>query len=478
MMVPAPPHEIPASGPAVAVDDRDSSLDTEASAPAHRLGGDDAAAHNDELEDDTLPMLDAVPRRAAAAPAASGAPRPQLQPRPARRATNGSYSLPRSRPRPLPAVDPIPPLAGVQVAVAVCGALSGAALLVVGRPTGWWPLTLAIIFGIGGWLASLLAAHPRRAGGVLLASQLLVLGWALALVGPRSALLAVAALIVLVALWLCGRGASAIAAALAVALYVAAVALAATVGIRPALVLDASAGAVFDGAVSFLALLLMLRLALRLHTAAAKAEALAAARSFELDVVRGRTAVLRRQVEHDAERLRLALREAQTGTPAPSVNATGVLSPLADEIEVTAARLHALHRDREQRRELERGIYRLVRALERAWLGLPWEWPEASGTKLDDVVALLRSPNPREIARAHLDDTSGLLPIPTLDAAHTPPWAPPQPHPLAPLAEPEPLWSSGELRATYRNSGQLARQPVLPWDEWDDWRGWDASEEE
>ena len=364
------------------------------------------------------------------------------------------------------------------MAVAVCGALSGAALLVVGQPAGWWPLTLAIIFGISGWLASLLTAHPRRAGGVLVASQLLVLGWVLALVGPRSAMLVVAALIVVVALWLCGRGASAIAAALAVTLYVAAIALTVVNAIRPALVLDVSAGAVFDGAVSCLGLLLMLRLALRLHTAAAKAEALAAARSFELDVVRGRTAAVRHQVERDAERLRLALREAQTGAPAPTVNAEGTLSPLADEIEVTAARLHALHRDREQRRELDLGIYRLVRALERAWLGLPWEWPEASGTKLDDVVALLRSPNPREIARTHLDDTSGLLPIPTLDAAHIPPWAPPLPHPLAPLAEPAPLWTSGELRATYRNSGQLARQPVLPWDEWDDWRGWDASEEE
>ncbi|HEX6798570.1 MAG TPA: hypothetical protein VF116_12745 [Ktedonobacterales bacterium] len=459
----------PAPEPVSHLDDNDINFDAEADALAN-LRDEDDIAPPEEREEDTLPALDITSRPTAAVP--------QLHPHAARRAANGPLPVPRSRPRPLPAVDPIPPLAGVQVAVAVCGALSGATLLVVGRPTGWWPLTLAIISGLGGWLASLLAAHPRRAGGALLASQLLALGWALALVGPRSAMLAVAALIVLVALWLCGRGAAAIVAALAAALYIAAAALTAVSVLRPSLVLDASAGAVFDGAVSCLALLLMLRLALRLHTTAAKAEALAAARAFELDVVHGRSAVLRRQVERDAERLRQALREAQTGAPAPAVHAAGALSPLADEIEVTAARLHALHRDREQRRALERGIYRLVRALERAWLGLPWEWPEPSGTKLDDVVALLRSPNPREIARAHLDDTSGLLPIPTLDAAHTPPWAPPRPHPLAPLAEPEPLWSSGELRATYRNSGQLARQPVLPWDEWDDWRGWDPSEEE
>lgn len=382
------------------------------------------------------------------------------------------------RPHPLPALDPLPPLAGVQVAVAVCGALSGAALLVVGHPAGWWPLTLAIIAGIGGWLASLPSAHPTRAGWALIVSQLLALGWALALVGPRSALLVVAALIVLLALWLRGRGAAAMAAALAVMLYVAAVTLTVVNALRPALVLDASSGAVFDGAVSCFGLLLILWLALRLYTSAVKAEALAAARSFEMAVVSDRALALRHQVEGDAERLRLALREAQTDAPVPEVSAAGALSPLADEIDVTAARLHALHRDRGERRQLERAIARLARALERAWLGLPWEWPDASGTRLDDVVALLRSPNPREIARAHLDDTSGLLPIPTLDAAYEPPWAPPQPHPLAPLAEPEPLWSSGELRAAYRNAEWGARQPVLPWDEWDDWRGWDAWQEE
>lgn len=395
--------------------------------------------------------------------------------RPVRRGTGA----PRvARPRPLPAVDPIPPLAGVQMAVAVCGALSGAVLLAIGRPAGWWPLTLASVSGIGGWLASILTAHPRRAGWALVASQLLAVGWGLALVGPRSSLLVVAAAVVLVALWLCGRGAAAVAAGLAVAVYLTTVALTVVSAIRPAFVLDASSGAVLDGAVSCFALLLMLWLALRLHSEAAKAEALAEARSFEMDVVRDRAAALRRQVEGDAAQLRLALREAQTGAPAPTVSATGALSPLADEIEVTAARLHALQRDREQRRQIERAIARLARALERAWLGLPWEWPDASGTRLDDVVALLRSPNPREIARAHLDDASGLLPIPTLDAAHVPPWEPPPPHPLAPLAESAPLWTSGELRAAYLNSERSARQPVLPWDEWDDWRGWDASDEE
>lgn len=418
----------------------------------------------------------------ASSPAARPTPTPTL-PRGSRRSTTGPRPALRLRPRPLPAIDPILPLAGVQMAVAVCGALSGAALLVAGRPAGWWPLTLAAIAGIGGWLASTLAGqpHPRPRGAswALLGSQLLALGWGLALVGPRSPLLIVAAALVLAALRLRGRGDAISVGIFAAALYLATVVLDVTAIVQPALALDATSGAVFDGVVSCLALLLIVRQALRLHALAAKAEALAAARSFEMDVVRGRATKLRRQVEGDAERLRQALRNAQTDAPAQAVSAAGALSPLADEIDVTAARLHALHRDREQRRQLERAIVRLVRALERGWLGLQWEWPDASGTKLDDVVALLRSPNPRETARAHLDDTSGLLPIPTLDAAHTPPWAPPAPHPLAPLAEPEPLWSSGELRAAYLDSAhQAARQPVLPWDEWDDWRGWDPARDE
>lgn len=450
----------------------------------------DAGAGAGEGASDTDPTLAETSEDAQTAPEPASRPAAPLRPRPARWSTGGSRAVPQSRPHPLPAVDPMLPLAGVQMAVAVCGALSGVALLVAGRPAGWWPLTLAAIAGLGGWLASTLAAkshpRPRRADWALFASQLLALGWGLALVGPRSSLLVVAVALVLAALRLCGRGDAMAVAVFAAALYLATAVLTLAAIIRPALAFDASSGAVFDGVVSCLGLLLILRQALRLHAVAAKAEALAAARSFEMEGVRGRATKLRHQVEGDAERLRQALRSAQTDAPATTVSAAGALSPLAEEIDVTVARLHALHRDREQRRQLERAVARLVRALERAWLGLQWEWPDSSGTKLDDVVALLRSPNPRETARAHLDDSSGLLPIPTLDAAHmpsSPPWAPPAPHPLAPLAEPEPLWSSGELRATYldgayRDGARPARQPVLPWDEWDDWRGWDPSQDE
>jgi hypothetical protein len=483
MVTNTPPH-----GAAIDVPTRDQLRAADAPAGDARSGAADPQ-DLDAVTEATLPALNAAWRmppsiefERPARPAAAA-----LRPV-ARENTNANATGQRRAQRPgispLPTTDPVLPLAGVQVAVAVCGALSGVTLLIAGQSTGWWPLSLAAIAGVGGWLASTFAtrtpARPRRAGWALVASQLLVLAWGLALVGPRDSLLVVAALIVLSALRLCGRGDAAVAAVFASALYAVAVVLAIGDIIRPTLVFDAPSGAVFDGVVSCLGLLLLLRQALRLHALAAKTAALAAARGFELETVRDRTTQLRQQVEADAERLRMALRDAQTDAPASDITASGALSPLAAEISITSARLQALRRDREQRRQLDRGIARLVRALERAWLGLPWEWPSPSDTKLDDVVALLRSPNPRETARAHLDDSSGLLPIPTLDSAHmpAPPWLPPAPHPLAPLAEPQSLWSSGELRAAIRDGSWPPQQPGLPWDQWDEWRGWDPAREE
>ena len=43
--------------------------------------------------------------------------------------------------------------------------------------------------------------------------------------------------------------------------------------------------------------------------------------------------------------------------------------------------------------------------IERAWVGLPWSWPDATGTLLDDMLALLRMPPPADIPDL-LDDTT------------------------------------------------------------------------
>lgn len=418
-----------------------------------------------------VPFVRAAATKRAAARERSAAASGDL-PRPQR--------LLRSRPAAhgLPPADTLLPAAGIHTAVAVVGALSGAVLLLARQPVGLWPLTLAIVTGIGGWLANSLAQRSREGAVFALATtDVGVLIWLLALVGPRISLLFLVPGLALFALQLAGRPRPAgVVMVASVAAYVVCAALSYGGLLRPMLTFSDVTGAVFDGALACLGLLLFFRLALAAEARRHKAEALAAARSYELGAQRARNQALRRQVETDAERLHDALHDALRGRPHDPVEAEGPLSPLAEEVELIASRMAALQRDREARRQTESAIRRLTRVLERAWLGLPWEWPEPSGTELDEVVALLRSPNPRETARARLDENSGLLPIPTLDPQHVPPaWAPPQPHRLAPLAEPNPLWSSGELHATRPLARERhEQQSSLPWDEWDDWRGWDA----
>lgn len=378
----------------------------------------------------------------------------------------------------LPPADALLPAAGVHTAVAVVGALSGAVLLLARQPVGLWPLTLAIVAGIGGWLANSLAQRAREGAVIALAAtDVGLLIWLLALVGPRISLLFLVPGLALFALHLAGRPRPAgIVVLISMVAYVACAALAYSGLLQPLFTFTDASGAVADGALACLGLLLFFRLALAAEARRHKAEALTAARSYELGAQRIRNQALRRRVEADAERLHDALHNAVRGRPHERVEAEGPLSPLAEEVELVTSRMAALQRDREARRQTESAIRRLTRTLERAWLGLPWEWPEPSGTELDEVIALLRSPNPRETARARLDESSGLLPIPTLDPQHVPSaWTPPQPHRLAPLAEPNPLWSSGELRATRPlANGQREHQSSLPWDEWDDWRRWDA----
>ena len=48
---------------------------------------------------------------------------------------------------------------------------------------------------------------------------------------------------------------------------------------------------------------------------------------------------------------------------------------------------------------------RLTRVIERAWLGLSWSWPDATGTILDDLLALLRTPPPPDTPDLR-DDTA------------------------------------------------------------------------
>ena len=114
---------------------------------------------------------------------------------------------------------------------------------------------------------------------------------------------------------------------------------------------------------------------------------------------------LRTQTDDDAEALRRALRLALRGEQPERVYARGSLSVVAEEINTVVERLVDLGLDRVERKRLESATRRLTRVIERAWLGLPWSWPDATGTLLDDLLALLRMPPPADLPDL-LDDTT------------------------------------------------------------------------
>nr|MBF6591742.1 hypothetical protein [Ktedonobacterales bacterium] len=55
--------------------------------------------------------------------------------------------------------------------------------------------------------------------------------------------------------------------------------------------------------------------------------------------------------------------------------------------------------------------------------GLPWTWPESSGTLLDDLVALLRAPRPEDAPATWPDDAPTLISVPRI--SHSREWQTP-----------------------------------------------------
>jgi hypothetical protein len=393
-------------------------------------------------------------------------------------------------PAPLPEANLALPIAGIHTAVAVVSALSGSVLLLLGHQGGLWPLTLAAIAGIGGWLGYVLSqrpAHARAAGRALLFSQIGIIGWSMALLGPRPALLALAPVLALLALRLVGRPAAIVATFTPFALYAALSLLSSSGSFHASLPLSSNASAVVDGAVLFVGLLAFLLTALDLHARRAKAVALAAAHDYELRTLRAQMHAFQGHIHDDSEWLRLALRAAQAGRPIKPGQVEGPLSPLAQDVEALAVRLLLLQSEHAEHNRLSQAVRRLARALESAWMGLPWDWPDPSDTALDDVVALLRTPNPRDAQSIRTGAAMPpIVPIPSRDPTSTPPpWEEPKLHPLSPLtglrSSSTPSQESGPLPVPTRAASPAIRGPrqsALPWDEWNTWRTWDESTDE
>jgi hypothetical protein len=352
-----------------------------------------------------------------------------------------------------------------------------------------------MIAGLGSWVAygvvrDTSGEHPR-AGAVLLASQLGILAWSMALLGPRISLLLLVPGLLLLALRITSRAIAALGAVLSVGIY--GIFLWLQQMAQPALSLSSSGYATLDVTLAILGVGLLLVTALNLHAIESKALHLARTQRQELRQVRAYA----RQVHLQGEDENMYLQDALTAMlydpgdwPSRMEKYTGPLRPTTEQV---GERLDVLRGEREERQSLEAAVQSVTRAIERAWLGLPWAWPAPSGTSLDELVALLRTPNPRE---AQLDDmtyaTMPFVPIPSSDPLLiSPPWAMPTQHPRVHQHLSDPNWSFADIPAgsleqhtpyerevpggVQSGPSSMTERHVspLPWLEWDEWRSWD-----
>jgi hypothetical protein len=406
------------------------------------------------------------------------------------------YLLP-PRPRPIPAPDLVIPVAVAEAGLAAVAALFAAALLLMDSAGASWPLALAMIAGLGSWLAYGLARDTsegrKSAGAVLLASQLGMLAWGMALVGPRASLLLLVPGALLLSLRITDRVVAATGAVLALVIY--GVFLWLHQVVQPALSLSSSGFAILDGVLVVFGMGLTLSTALNLHASGGKALHLVRVQHQELRQVRANATQFRQWSEDEDAYLEEALAAMLYGRGDWSSRLEKYTGPLKVTAEQVGERLAVLRGEQEERQGLEAAVLNLTRAVERAWLGLPWTWPAPSSTPLDELVALLRTPNPREAKLEDMTfDTMPLVPIPSTDLSLTPPpWAVPTQHPRVRQHLSDPSWSFADIpadghehRKAYERetpggvqSGGPSSSPTagrvspLPWLEWDEWRSWD-----
>ena len=291
-------------------------------------------------------------------------------------------------------------VAAAHALVATAAALVAAGLAVMTPRSALWALALALIAGVGAGLAFVAGQRRMYAQGALwlLLSELGMLAWGLAALGPRPALVTLAVGGVALALRARGRTTATCTLVGALTLYAASL-IATFMGMwRAPFTLGALPAALLDAACVAAGLTLALAAMAGWSASRAKTEAMAQASQHEAAFVRRGASAARERTEADAERLARTLGAALQGRGlARPTHADGPLSPLAETINVTAERIATLQRDREDRLRLEGALTGVLHAVERAWLGLSWSWPDPSGTPLDDLVALLRAPRPQDV---------------------------------------------------------------------------------
>jgi hypothetical protein len=370
-------------------------------------------------------------------------------------------------------------VATVHAVAAVAAALLGAALLLAGDPIAVWLLLLAGLAGISGCLAYVLLQDEEAhtlAGGVLLASQVGILGWGLWLVGPRPALLALVPALMLLALRCAGRIAATLFVCAILVVYIAVTVLVLQFGLPPAIQLGSLEAVLLDGACVCTGLLLVLIGALGAADRRARAELLAQARQREVRMLRMKIVQLRQQTEVEAELLYNAADAALQGKRFVRAKALeSVFSPVAERVGTVGETIAELRAVRDEHRRLESALRRLTRALERGWLGLRWTWPGPTGTQMDELVALLRTPRPQDAEALPLGETpAGLVRIPTTDPKLLAYRQGAGPHRALRQGERTAVAWSEMTHARTNDEPRISRRSgPLPWDEWDNvWRPW------
>jgi hypothetical protein len=338
-----------------------------------------------------------------------------------------------SRPHPLPPANLLMPVVVFQTCVMAIMGLAGALLGLdnVSGTIGMWTLAGAFIAGLGSagtYAISEIATLKRWAPYVLLTSQLGMLIWAMLLLGPRTSLLALAPALIEVMLLMGGALLASIFALGTMFIYAFVAGLTVSIGMSPVIALDPTSAVMVDVVCVVVGMLAALWLLLAIQAGRERALAIARARRHEADVLRNLVTQFRQEVQDDTGKLEAALIQALKGHGIGAIPTEGMYRLLSETIMDTASRLEVLQRDREERLRLEGALRVVIRAVERQWLGIKPEWPGHTGTEVDELVALLRTPRLELTYQNETESrsiTPRLIPIPTLSVERdTPPPTP------------------------------------------------------
>ncbi|HEX9412264.1 MAG TPA: hypothetical protein VF916_02070, partial [Ktedonobacterales bacterium] len=307
-------------------------------------------------------------------------------------------------------------LGHVFVGLAVAIAASG--ILLAGDELGYWLLGMAAITvcgGTAGYALLALRRTPTLGALALILAQLGALAVLFLAIGAQVAALLLVPAAGYLAFRMGGRVVAFVSGIGAVAVYGGvAVVFASGLSAPPPVTLPGEAQALFDGVAAVVGIGLLLAVLVTIVDTRARSEAAARARLYELRLVRARMTGFRARAEEDGQVLETALTSALRGRGIEPITADGALSPVAEAVNAVADRLETLQKDREDRLRLEGALRTVVRTMERGWLGLPWSWPEPSGTMLDELIVLLRTPRPQERSTPAVwpDETPTFVPRP------------------------------------------------------------------